>query len=246
MKNLLLAVFMALAGGSVRAEEINVAVAANFTEAATEIAAAFQAATGHRALLSFGSTGQLFTQITQNAPFDVFLAADSARPARAVKEGLAVAGTNFTYAIGKLVLWSADPGLVTDETVLSADGFTRIALANPETAPYGAAAVEVMRNLGVHDGLEPKFVRGNSIAQTYQFVATGNAELGFVALSQLAGRTEGSAWIVPDDLYAPIRQDAVLLNNGAGNPAAQAFVGFLKGPEAAAIIARYGYGADAG
>lgn len=237
---------MALAGGSVRAEEINVAVAANFTEAATEIAAAFQAATGHRALLSFGSTGQLFTQITQNAPFDVFLAADSARPARAVKEGLAVAGTNFTYAIGKLVLWSADPSLVTDETVLSSDGFTRIALANPETAPYGAAAVEVMRNLGVHDLLEPKFVRGNSIAQTYQFVATGNAELGFVALSQLAGRTEGSAWIVPDDLYAPIRQDAVLLNNGAGNPAAQAFVGFLKGPEAAAIIARYGYGTDAG
>lgn len=237
---------MALAGGSVRAEEINVAVAANFTEAATEIAAAFQAATGHRALLSFGSTGQLFTQITQNAPFDVFLAADSARPARAVKEGLAVAGTNFTYAIGKLVLWSADPSLVTDETVLSSDGFTRIALANPETAPYGAAAVEVMRNLGAHDLLEPKFVRGNSIAQTYQFVATGNAELGFVALSQLAGRTEGSAWIVPDDLYAPIRQDAVLLNNGAGNPAAQAFVGFLKGPEAAAIIARYGYGTDAG
>lgn len=233
------AVALAMTGAD--AAETTVAVAANFTEPAGEIAAAFGAATGHTVVLSFGSTGQLYTQITQQAPFEVFLAADAERPMLAVDEGLAVADSRFTYAIGKLALWSADPDLVTDDSVLSGDGFTRLAIANPESAPYGAAAVEVMRALEVYDALEPRIVQGNNIGQAYQFVATGNAELGFVAVSQIVGDDTGSAWVVPQDLYAPILQQAVLLNGGADNPAAVAFLEFLRGPEAAEIIQRFGY-----
>lgn len=229
---------------SVQADEATVAVAANFTEPATEIAELFTAQTGHVAVLSFGASGQFFTQITQGAPFDVFLSADAARPARVVEEGFGVADTAFTYAIGRLVLWSRDPGRVTGPEILEAADFARLAIADPAAAPYGAAAVETMRHLGVLEALEPKLVTGTNISQTFQFVATGNAEVGFVALSQLAGDATGSRWLVPPELHAPIRQDAVLLTTGADNAAARAFLDFLKGPEAAAVIERFGYGLD--
>jgi molybdate transport system substrate-binding protein len=227
------------------ADQTNVAVAANFTDAANEIAAAFKEKTGHEAILSFGSTGQLYTQITQEAPFEVFLAADDERPAKATEEGFGVPESQFTYAIGTLVLWSQDPDLVQGEGTLKNGDFTKIAIANPEAAPYGAAAVQTMRELGVYDQLEPKLVQGNNISQTLQFVETGNAELGFVALAQVARNDEGSRWVVPEDLHDAIRQDAVLLKTGEDSEAAKAFVEFLKGPEAAAIIKEFGYGTDA-
>lgn len=225
------------------AESTVVAVAANFTEPAREIAAAFAEKTGDTAELSFGSTGSLYAQIGQGAPYEVLLAADDERPARAVAEGLAVEGSQFTYAIGTLVLYSADAGRVTGPETLRDAAIGRIAIANPKTAPYGAAAVETMRKLGVYDALKGKIVEGSSIAQTFQFVSTGNAELGFVALSQITGREAGSRWVVPAEDHAPIRQDAVLLEAGSDNETASAFLDFLKGPEAAAIIERYGYGA---
>jgi len=239
-------VVASLLSGPAVAGRTNVAVAANFTQAAKEIAAAFQAETGHEAVLSFGSTGQLYTQITQDAPFEVFLAADTRRPAKALADGFGVEGSDFTYAIGKIVLWSTDADRVKGADTLDADGFDRIAIANPETAPYGAAAVEAMKGLGVYDALEGKIVQGNNIAQAFQFVETGNAELGFVAKSQIAGSDAGSRWEVPSDLYAPIRQDAVLLKKGADNAAAAAFLDFLKGPVAGAVIKKYGYGVESG
>lgn len=223
------------------AGEAKIAVAANFTDAAKEIAAAFEAETGHEAVLSFGSTGQLYNQLAQGAPYDVFLAADTARPQKAVENGYAVAGSRFTYAVGRIVLWSRDPDLVRGGKTLQDAGFDRVAIANPRTAPYGAAAVEVMRGLGVYEALRPKIVQGNSIAQAFQFVDTGNAALGFVALSQLAHMERGSRWLVSSSLYSPIRQDAVLLKNGGANAAAAAFLAFLEGPQAAAIIEKYGY-----
>lgn len=249
MKRAFLPTVVALALGMAAvpalAAETNVAVAANFTEAAKEIATAFEARTGHTAVLSFGSTGQLYTQIGQGAPFAVFLAADDERPQKAVDEGLAVSGTVFPYAIGQLVLWSKDADAVKGEGTLKAGAFEKIAIANPKTAPYGAAAVETMKALGVYDALEPKLVQGNNIAQTFQFVDTGNAEVGFVAMSQVAAKTEGSRWAVPATLHAPIRQDAVLLKQGADDEAAKAFLEFLKGPEAAAVIRKFGYGTAA-
>jgi molybdate transport system substrate-binding protein len=224
------------------AAEINVAVAANFTEAAKEIAAAFERKTGNKVLLSFGSSGQFYTQITQDAPFQVFLSADQERPEKAVAEGFAVPDSRFTYAVGKLVLWSRDPKVVTGPDTLKQGAFSKIAIANPTTAPYGAAAIETMKALNVYDALQPKIVQGNNIAQTFQFIDTGNAELGFVALSQVVDRSEGSRWLVSANLYAPIKQDAVLLKKGAGNEAAKAFLAFLKGPEAAAVEVKFGYG----
>lgn len=235
-----------LVGGYAAAAETNVAVAANFTDAAKEIATAFKQKTGHDAVLSFGSSGQLYTQISQGAPFQIMLSADEARPKKLVAEGLAVADSRFTYAIGKLVLWSKTKDLVTGAETLKAKTFAKLAIANPTAAPYGAAAVETLKALKVYETLQPKIVQGNNIAQTFQFVETGNAELGFIALSQIAGEPAGSRWLVPQTLYTPIRQDAVLLKKGAGNEAADAFLGFLKGPEARAIVERYGYGADTG
>ncbi len=233
---------LGIAGGA-SAAQTNVAVAANFTEAAKEIAAAFKAKTGHAAVLSFGSSGQIYTQITQDAPFQIMLSADDARPKKLASDGLGVAGSVFTYAIGKLVLWSRNADLVTGEATLKSGSFTKVALANPKAAPYGAAAVETLKALKVYDALEPKIVQGNNISQTFQFVETGNAEIGFVALSQLAGVAAGSRWMVPQELYTPIRQDAVLLKKGADNEAAQAFMIFLKGPEARAVIEKFGYAA---
>jgi molybdate transport system substrate-binding protein len=228
--------------GTVEAAEVHVAVAANFTGAAKAIAEKFEAATGDTAVLSFGSTGQLFTHISQGAPFDVFLAADQARPEKAVADGLAVAGSRFTYATGKIVLYSTDPALVTGEATLADGSFEKLAIANPRTAPYGAAALQAMKGLGVYEDLEPKIVQGTSIAQTYQFVASGSAEIGFVALSQLADVTGGSRWPVPQKLYDTISQDAVLLTSAADDPAAKGFISFLKGPGARAVIEQYGYG----
>ena len=232
---------LAAAIGPASAGQTNVAVAANFTEAAKEVAVAFKAKTGHEAGLSFGSSGQLYTQITQDAPFQVLLSADAERPKKAVDDGLGVADSRFTYAIGTLVLWSRTPGFIKGEDTLKAGDFAKLSIANPTAAPYGAAAVETMKALHLYEALQPKVVQGNSIGQAFQFVDSGNAELGFVALSQLAADAPGSRWIVPQALYTPIRQDAVLLKRGADNEAATAFLAFLKGPEGQAIVKKFGY-----
>ncbi len=222
-----------------------VAVAANFTKPMEEIATEFQKATGHEAKLSFGSSGKFVAQIENGAPFEVFMAADQENAVKLQNAGLAVADTRFTYALGKLVLWSATPGLVDDRgEVLGKGGFKHLALADPKLAPYGEAAIEVLKNLGLQDKLRPLIVQGENISQTHQFISTGNAELGFVALSQVIANgkiSAGSGWIIPADRYAPIRQDAVLLTLGAENPAALALLTFLKTPEALAIIYKYGY-----
>lgn len=235
---------VALIAGQTSAAETNVAVAANFTDAANEIAVAFAEATDHEAVLSFGATGQFYTQITQGAPFEVFIAADDERPTKAVTEGYGVEGTVFTYAIGQLVLYSAQKDKVAGPGTLEKDDFEKIAIANPETAPYGKAAVEAMQSLGVYGALQPKIVQGQSIGQTFQFIETGNAELGFVALGQVSQTEAGSRWIVPQEHYESIKQDAVLLKAGENNPAATAFMQFLKSDQASAIIEKYGYALD--
>lgn len=232
-----------LCAPAAHAGEVKAAIAANFTEAAKEIGDAFEKETGHNAVFSFGSTGQLYVQITQGAPFDVFLSADEARAQKAIEEGYAVADSLFTYAIGRIVLYSASGNIVTGEETLAARNFQKLAIANPVTAPYGAAAIEAMKAIGIYEPLKSKFVQGANIAQTYQFVATGNAELGFVALSQVASHKEGSRWLIPQELYTPIAQDAVVLKEGEHNAAAQAFAAFLKSPEAGVIIERFGYDA---
>lgn len=239
----LLALAIILTGAPARAGEAKIAVAANFTKPAREIGALFQKATGHRAVFSFGSTGQLYAQISQGAPFEVFLAADRARPKKAVEAGYAAKDSRFTYATGRIVLFSMDKTLVRGPETLKGEHFSMLAIANPVTAPYGAAAVAAMKALGVFARLRPKLVRGNNIAQTYQLVKTGNAELGFVALSQVALLDEGSRWIVPRRLHPAIRQDAVLLKRGQDNAAARAFIAFLKGAQARAVKEKYGYGA---
>ena len=230
--------FGALHAGSGR---VQVAVAANFTAAAREIAAAFEDRTGDAALLSFGSTGQLYAQIVQGAPFEVFLAADQERPERAEREGLAVPGSRRTYAVGRLVLFSAEAGRVRGPDALRDPGLRRIALANPRLAPYGRAALEVAEALGMRDILRGRQVIGMNVSQAHQFVRTGNAELGFLALSQVAQTSGGSRWVVPEDLHAPIRQQAVLLDAGRDNPAARRFLDFLGSGAAREILRRHGY-----
>lgn len=235
--------FAALSVAAVPASgaEVNVAVAANFTKPAEEIGEAFTAATGNSVAFSFGATGALYAQVTQGAPFEVFLSADSIRPAQAVEEGFGVEGTVFTFAVGKLVLYSPSIDVTNGAAVLTGGAFQHIAVADPTTAPYGAAAVEVLERLGIDDALAAKQVMGTNITQTLQFVASGNAELGFVALSQVIGKPANEVWMVPAEQYAPILQDAVLLKAGADDPAATAFLAFLEGPEARAIIEKYGY-----
>ena len=227
------------------AADVQVAVAANFTAPMKLIAADFEKDTGHKAVLSFGATGKFYAQITNGAPFEVFLSADDETPKKLEQEGAAVSGSRFTYATGKLALWSAQPGLVDGQgEVLKKGGFSKIAIAAPKLAPYGAAAVETMTRLGVMAALAPKLVTGESIGQAFSFVSTGNAELGFVALSQVyeGGRIKsGSAWIVPDTLHSAIRQDAVLLNKGKENAAAIALLAFLKTEKAKAVIRSFGY-----
>ena len=230
----------------VHAAEINVAVAANFTAPMNAIAAEFAKDTGHQAKLAFGGSGKLYAQIRNGAPFQVFLSADEEKPAKLEQEGLAVAGSRFTYAIGSLVLWSANPDYVDARgDVLKHGKFNKLAIANPRLAPYGKAAIEALTGMGLLDTLTPRLVQGENIAQTYQFVGTGNAELGFVALSQIMKNgiiSNGSAWIVPAKLHTPIRQDAVILSSAKDDPAAKALMQYLKGDKARAIIKSYGYG----
>jgi molybdate transport system substrate-binding protein len=233
-----------LFAGPAEAAKTNVAVAANFTEPARAIAARFREKTGHEAVLIFGASGAFFTQITHDAPFDVFLSADDERPRLAVEQGFAVPDSRFTYAIGKLVLWSRVLDVTDGKAALSAGKFSKLAIANPKSAPYGAAAVETMKALSMFDALRSKLVQGNSISQAFQFVDTRNAELGFVALAQLHGVAAGTQWLVPENLHTPIRQDAVLLKRGANDEASKAFLTFLKGPEARAIIKSFGYAVE--
>jgi molybdate transport system substrate-binding protein len=244
---MLCAALMAAAVQGVQAGELSVAVAANFTDATRDIVPLFEKATGHSVKVSFGSTGKLYAQIEHGAPFEVFLAADSKRPKRTESRGLAVPGSRFTYAMGKLALWSPQADAFSDaEAYLKRGSFRRAAIANPKTAPYGLAAKQVMEYLDVWNTLKPKLVRGDSIAQTFQFTATGNAEVGFVALSQVTAwnKSEGTMWAIPQAYYAPIEQQAVLLKRGSDNPAAKAFLDFLKSDEARAVITGYGYGVE--
>lgn len=242
----LVALILSMALGNAHADDVIIAVAANFTAPMKQIATEFEKDTGHKVVASFGSTGQLYAQIRNGAPFEVFFSADSSTPTRLVAENAAVGASRVTYALGKLVLWSAKTGFVgPNGDQLKLGNFDKIAVANPKLAPYGAAAVETMRALGVHDTLQPKFVTGENIGQTYQFAATGNAQLGFVALSQVMKEgkvTRGSAWIVDPKLYTPIKQDAVLLSRGKDKPAAEALLKYLRGNKALVIIKSYGYG----
>ncbi|MBV4552537.1 molybdate ABC transporter substrate-binding protein [Pseudomonas sp. SWRI102] len=234
-----------LAIGAAQAEEVQVAVASNFTAPMQAIASDFEKDTGHKLTAAFGATGQFYTQIKNGAPFEVFLAADDTTPARLESEGDTLKGSRFTYAIGTLALWSAKAGYVDSEgQVLRENGFQHLSIANPKAAPYGLAATQVLEKLGLTAQVKSKIVEGQNITQAYQFVSTGNAELGFVALSQVykdGKLASGSAWIVPPELHDPIKQDAVILGKGRDNPAALALLEYLKGPKAAAIIQAYGY-----
>lgn len=245
----LLLLLLAAALPAARAGEVQVAVAANFAGPMARIGEAFAAATGHTLKLSSGATGKFYTQIRSGAPFEVLVAADDETPKKLVAEGHAVAGSSFTYALGRLVLWSAQPGFVDAQgEVLGAAKVRHLAIANPKVAPYGAAALEVIQARGLAEALAPKLVTGESIAQAFQFVATGNAELGFVALSQVVvpGKpVSGSHWLVPASLHTEIRQDAVLLKAGEKNPAARALLDFLKSAPVQALIRDHGYGTAA-
>lgn len=240
-----IALFCGLNAASAHADEVSVAVAANFSAPMKTIAAEFEKDTGHHLLLSAGSSGKLYVQIKNGAPFQVFLSADPEIPARLEQEGLAVEGSRFTYATGALVLWSADPALVDAKAaVLSKNSFAKLAIADPKLAPYGKAAIETLTAMGRLDAVRRKFVTGENIGQTYQFVASGNAELGFVALSQVMkdGRIDsGSAWLAPESLYSPIRQDAVILTMGKHSEAAKLLMNYLKDSKARKIMKSYGY-----
>ncbi|MFS0827564.1 molybdate ABC transporter substrate-binding protein [Pseudomonas phoenicis] len=227
------------------ADQVQVAVAANFTAPIQALAKDFEKDTGHTLVASYGSTGQFYAQIKNGAPFDVFLAADDSTPAKLEQEKAIVPGSRFTYAIGTLALWSPKPGYVDGKgEVLRKNAFKHLSIANPKAAPYGLAATQVLQQLKLTDATRAKLVEGQNITQAYQFVSTGNAELGFVALSQIYkdGKvSEGSAWLVPANLHEPIRQDAVILNKGKDNPAANALVDYLRTPKAATLIKSYGY-----
>ena len=240
------AILLALAFSTLlHAETVQVAVAANFTAPMKAIAADFEKETGHKPQLSFGATGKFYAQIKSGAPFDVFLSADDETPRKLEQEGDAVPGTAFTYATGRLVLWSARPGFVDAQgQVLKTGTFNKLALAAPKLAPYGAAAMETLTRLGLQDTLSAKFVQGESIGQTFSFVSSGNAELGFVALSQVTEQGQiksGSAWVVPSSLNRSLRQDAVVLKHGKGNSAAAALIAFLKIEKSRKVIQSFGY-----
>jgi molybdate transport system substrate-binding protein len=240
------ALFAALAFSShALAGQVQVAVASNFTAPLQAIAAEFEKDTGHSVLASFGASGQLYAQIQHGAPFEVFLSADESTPTKLDSAGLGVSGSRFTYAVGNLVLWSATPGYLDgSDARLKANQYKHLALANPKAAPYGLAASEVLEKLGLSAAVKDKLVEGQNITQTHQFIATGNAELGFVALSQVyqdGQLSSGSAWIVPSELHTPIKQDGLILKKGEHNPAAAAFTAYLKGAKAAALITSYGY-----
>ncbi|WP_220807644.1 molybdate ABC transporter substrate-binding protein [Noviherbaspirillum aridicola] len=227
------------------ADDVPVAVAANFAAPMQKIAAQFEKESGHKLVISTGASGKFYAQIRNGAPFEVFLSADDETPAKLEQEGYGQTGTRFTYAIGRLVLWSAKPDMVDARgEVLARGDFTHLAIANPRVAPYGRAAMETLKNQNLAERLTPKLVQAESIAQAHQFVGSGNAQLGFVAMSQVFedGRLKsGSAWVVPAQLHQPIRQDAVLLKKGEGKPAADALLRFLKSEPARRIIRQYGY-----
>ena len=241
----LMSLLAACAVGSAKADEVQVAVAANFTAPIQVIAADFEKDTGHKLVAAYGATGQFYAQIKNGAPFEVFLSADDTTPQKLENEGDAVKGSRFTYAIGTLALWSPQDGYVDSQgRVLSDNQYQHLAIANPKSAPYGLAATQVLARLGLTNQVKAKIVEGQNITQAFQFVSTGNAELGFVALSQVCKDGKvfgGSAWIVPSDMHDPIKQDAVILNKGKDNPAAKALLEYLKGPKAAAVIKSYGY-----
>ena len=245
MKNALVFALTATIASFAQADEVQVAVAANFTAPMQQIAAQFEKDSGHKATLAFGATGKFYAQIINGAPFEILLSADDETPARLEKEGQGVAGSRFTYAVGTLVLWSANPTLVDAKgEILKTGDFKHLALANPKTASYGTAALQALSKLGLLTTLQPRFVQGENISQTQQFIMSGNAELGFVALSQVFkdGKiTGGSAWVVPANLYQQIQQDAVLLSKGKDKPAAIALLAYLKSDKARAIIKSYGY-----
>jgi len=241
----LMAALLGWGVGAAHAAEVLVAVAANFMQPMKQIAQAFAKDSGHQAQLSFGASGQLMAQIQHGAPYQVLLSADAALPALLVQKGLAVPNTSFTYAVGQLVLWSADPKRVDGQgDVLRKGSFQRIARANPKLAPYGAATVQVVERMGLAAALQNKWVQGENINQTHQFVASGNADLGFVALSQViapSSQPTGSMWLVPSAWHDPILQNAVLLSKGKDSPAAIALMAFLKTPAARDIIRQAGY-----
>jgi len=227
------------------ADEALVAVAANFARTAEALAEAYETESGHTITISSGSTGQLYARIVQGAPYDAFLSADAERPALLVENRQAVSGSRFTYAVGRLALWSADPDRIgPDGAVALSGGFRFLAIANPRTAPYGAAAMETLESLGLTETVADRLVTGGDVGSAYAFVASGNAELGFIALSQLPDG-QGSVWIVPEDLHVPLAQDAVLLTRGADNPAALGFLTFLRSDEAREAIEAAGYGVGA-
>jgi molybdate transport system substrate-binding protein len=240
-----IALALVMSAGATTAGEVQLAVAANFAAPAKQLAERFAQKSGHKLAVSTGSTGKFYAQISNGAPFDLFLSADDVTPSRMEREKLAVPGSRFTYAIGKLVLWSPVAGIVDSQAeVLRKRAFRRLAIANPKLAPYGAAAQQTMERLGVWSVLQSKLVQGENIAQTFQFVASGNAELGFVALAQvLEGRAapSGSYWLVPPTLHAPLRQDAVLLARAESNAAARQFLDFLRDPAARELIRGFGY-----
>jgi molybdate transport system substrate-binding protein len=239
----LLATLLMTAGA--QAGEVQVAVAANFTAPMQQIATAFAQDTGNKAVLAFGATGKFYAQISNGAPFEILLAADDETPARLEQDRQTVPGSRFTYATGRLVLWSAREHYVDARgQVLQTGNFAHLSIANPKAAPYGAAALETLKKLHLLARLQPKIVQGENISQAQQFVSTGNAELGFVALSQVArdGKfTTGSGWIVPAAMHSPIRQDAVILAKGSANPTAQALMAYLKSDKAKGIIRSFGY-----
>jgi len=241
MNRLALLLLAALLALPCHADEVRVAVAANFTAPMQEIAAAYERESGHRITLSFGSSGGLYAQIVNGAPFDAFLSADSAKPEALAEAGLALPDSRFSYAVGTLVLWSHDG----DDALarLKSGDYAKLAVANPRLAPYGAAAMQVLDHLGLGGAAADRLVNGENIGQAYQFISSGNAQLGFVALSQVIrdGAAPTGAWVVPAELHDPIRQEAVLLTPGAGNPAAVGLLEFLRGEAAAGIIHRYGY-----
>ena len=246
MRSSIRALFLLLfvAATTAYAEEVQVAVAANFVPPFKEISAEFEKATGHKVQSSPGSSGKFYAQIKNGAPFEVFFSADDERPKLLEDEGFGVKGTRFTYAVGRLVLWSPDPSLVNGEQVLRTDKFKHLAVANPKTAPYGTAAMQAMQKLVLWDHLQSRIVLGENLGQTIGFIESGNAELGFLALSQVLNpkiKGKGSRWDVPNNLHEPIRQDAILLAKGQSNPAAKALMEFMHGPQAQAIIERYGY-----
>ena len=245
MRHLSLILFLCLFASQAIAAEVQVAVAANFAAPMKQIAEAFEKSSGHKAVLSIASTGKFYAQITNGAPFDVLLSADDETPARLEAEGAAVAGTRFTYAVGRLVLWSATPdGVDASGSVLMKGGFKRLAIASPKLAPYGAASVEALKKIGAFATNENKLVLGDSIGQVFSMVSSGNAEIGFVARSQVFknGKLErGSAWVVPAHLHSPLKQDAVLLLRAKTNQAARQLLQYLKSPEARAIMASFGY-----